>query len=176
MPVRLKSSDVQQSFGHAVDRALLEDDVIVERYGTPRVAIVEYKRYQRLIKAEQEVLRAGRQSSFAASPVKTEPLTGKQIDDLLQQVHSGAAIDALELESQAASVLSTVQEEMVQYVVTREGQPVAVLRPLTGDEKERLHQNEVQRAVAEMRDLARMVAAAWTSDKSAVELVSEQRR
>jgi hypothetical protein len=30
MPVRLKSSDVQQSFGEALDRALLEDDIIVE--------------------------------------------------------------------------------------------------------------------------------------------------
>lgn len=54
MAVTLNSSQVQQNFGAALDRALRGDDVIVERYGTPRAAIVEYERYQKLVAAAQE--------------------------------------------------------------------------------------------------------------------------
>jgi hypothetical protein len=43
MPMGLKSGQVQQNFGQAIDSALMEGDVIVKRYGAPRVAIVEYK-------------------------------------------------------------------------------------------------------------------------------------
>ena len=57
MTIILNSSQVQQNFGQAVDRAMMADDVIVERYGTPRVAIVEYTRYQKLIEAERQRAR-----------------------------------------------------------------------------------------------------------------------
>ena len=57
MTIILNSSQVQQNFGQAVDRAMMTDDVIVERYGTPRVAIVEYTRYQKLIEAERQRAR-----------------------------------------------------------------------------------------------------------------------
>ena len=67
MPVKLKSSQVQQNFGQAVDRALMENDVIVESYGTPRVAIVEYGRYRRLVEAERELLRARLQQASASA-------------------------------------------------------------------------------------------------------------
>jgi hypothetical protein len=88
MPVKLKSSDVQQSFGEAVDRALLEDDIIVERYGSPRVAIVEYRRYQRLVEAEQELLRTRlRQASDAAS-ARTAHLTEEEVNELIEQARS----------------------------------------------------------------------------------------
>ena len=36
MPISLPSSRVQQNFGEAMDRALVSDDVVVERYGVPR--------------------------------------------------------------------------------------------------------------------------------------------
>ena len=93
MPVKLNSSDVQQSFGEAVDRALLEDDVIVERYGTPRVAIVEYKRYQRLVEAERELLRVRLQQAAAAAAARAACLSEKEIDELIERartaVHQG---------------------------------------------------------------------------------------
>ncbi len=60
MPVKVKSSKVQQNFGLVMDHAL-EDDVIVERYGMPRVVIIKYSRYQRLVEAEQKLLQAQRQ-------------------------------------------------------------------------------------------------------------------
>jgi hypothetical protein len=88
MPVKLKSSDVQQSFGEAVDRALLEDDVIVERYGTPRVAIVEYKRYQRLVEAEQELLRTRFQQASATASARAVGLTEEEVDELIERARN----------------------------------------------------------------------------------------
>jgi len=55
MAVTLKSSDVQQNFGRVVDTALAQNDVIVERYGEPRVVIMGYDRYQQLLEAEQSL-------------------------------------------------------------------------------------------------------------------------
>lgn len=53
MTVQIKSSEAQQNFGRVVDQALIEDDVIIERYGEPRVVIIGYKRYQKLLEAER---------------------------------------------------------------------------------------------------------------------------
>ena len=88
MPVKLKSSDVQQSFGEAVDRALLEDDIIVERYGTPRVAIIEYGRYQRLVEAEQELLRTRLQQASEAAAARAAHLTEDEVSELIEQART----------------------------------------------------------------------------------------
>ena len=90
MPVKLKSSDVQQSFGEAVDRAMLEDDVIVERYGTPRVVIIAYKRYQRLVEAEQELLRSRLQQASAAASARAAHLSEEEVDELIERARSEA--------------------------------------------------------------------------------------
>lgn len=81
-----------------------------------------------------------------------------------------------ELKNQTSRIIRAVREEMVEYVVTLRGEPVAVLRPLTEEEAQRLHQTEIDETLVEMKMLAREVAASWTSDKSGVELVTEQRR
>ena len=52
MPATLKSSEVQQNFGRVIDQALVENELVVERYGKPRVAILSYQRYQQLLQAE----------------------------------------------------------------------------------------------------------------------------
>ncbi|HUW09962.1 MAG TPA: hypothetical protein VM537_09535 [Anaerolineae bacterium] len=88
MPVKLKSSQVQQSFGQALDRALMEDDVIVERYGTPRVAIVEYGRYRRLVEAEQELLRTRLQQASAAASARAAYLAEEEVDELIERARS----------------------------------------------------------------------------------------
>jgi PHD/YefM family antitoxin component YafN of YafNO toxin-antitoxin module len=88
MPVKLKSSQVQQNFGQAVDRALLEDDVIVERYGKPRVAIVEYNRYQRLVEAERELLRSRLQQAAAAASARADHLTEEEVEELIERARS----------------------------------------------------------------------------------------
>jgi prevent-host-death family protein len=85
-------------------------------------------------------------------------------------------IGVRELKNHVSRVIRAVREEMAEYVVTLRGEPVAVLRPLTVQEAERLRQAEIDETLAEMRALAQEVAEAWTSDKSGVELVAEQRR
>ena len=75
MPVKLTSSQVQQHFGQVMDRVMIKDDVIVERYGTPRVVIVRYERYQRLVEAERELLRTKRREASAAASARAAHLT-----------------------------------------------------------------------------------------------------
>lgn len=55
MAVQIKSSEAQQNFGRIIDQALIEDDVIIERYGEPRVVIIGYHRYQELLQAERSL-------------------------------------------------------------------------------------------------------------------------
>ena len=81
-----------------------------------------------------------------------------------------------ELKNRTSRVIRAVCEEMVEYVVTLRGEPVAVLRPLTAEEVQRLRQTEIDQALADMKVLAQEVGAAWKSDKGGVELIAEQRR
>ena len=85
MSVNLKSSHVQQNFGQAMDRALVEGDVIVERYGTPRVAIVEYGRYQKLVEAERALLRASLRQASAAASARAAHLSEDEVDALIEE-------------------------------------------------------------------------------------------
>jgi prevent-host-death family protein len=85
-------------------------------------------------------------------------------------------IGVRELKNQTSRVIRAVREEMSEYVVTLRGEPVAVLRPLTEEEMKRLQQTEIDAALEEMKVLAQEVASAWTSEKSGVELIAEQRR
>ena len=85
-------------------------------------------------------------------------------------------IGVRELKNQASRIIRAVREEMSEYVVTLRGEPVAVLRPLTKEEVQRLRRVEADTALAEMKALAQEVASAWTSEKSGVELIAEQRR
>lgn len=68
MVIQLPSSQVQQNFGAAVERALRGEDVIIERYGRPRAALVEFGRYQQLVKAEQEQAAAQSAATLPAPP------------------------------------------------------------------------------------------------------------
>jgi prevent-host-death family protein len=85
-------------------------------------------------------------------------------------------IGVRELKNHTSRVIRAVREEMSEYVVTLRGEPVAVLRPLNKDELERLRQVEINAALEEMKALAQEVASAWTSEKSGVEFITEQRR
>ena len=85
-------------------------------------------------------------------------------------------IGVRELKNQASRVIRAVREEMAEYVITVRDEPVAVLRPLTDEDRQKLRQAEIDNALAEMKALAQQVAAAWESPKSGVELVGEQRR
>lgn len=58
MPMIIAPSQVQQEFGAIFVRVLQnEEDVIIEHRGAPRVAMINYARYEWLLRAEQELLR-----------------------------------------------------------------------------------------------------------------------
>jgi len=85
MSVKLKSSQVQQNFGRAMDQAMVEDDVVVERYGTPRVVIVEYRRYQQLVEAQRALLSARLRQASAAASARAEHLSEDEVEELIEQ-------------------------------------------------------------------------------------------
>jgi prevent-host-death family protein len=85
-------------------------------------------------------------------------------------------IGVRELKNQASRIVRSVREEMTEYIITVQGEPVAVLRPFTDKDEQQLRQAKIEETLAEMKSLAQQVAAAWTSPKSGVELVAEQRR
>lgn len=81
-----------------------------------------------------------------------------------------------ELKLHTSRIVHEVREDAEEYVVTLRGEPVAVLRPFTVEEARRLRDAEVEETLDAMRDLSREIAAGWTSPKSAIELIEEQRR
>lgn len=85
-------------------------------------------------------------------------------------------IGVRELKNQASRIVRAVREEMAEYVITLQGKPVAVLRPFTEEDTQKLRQIEIDKALTDMKTLAQQVADDWTSPKSGVELVEEQRR
>lgn len=91
MTVTLKSTEAQQNFGAMLDRAIGEDDVIVERYGSPRVAIVNYRRYQALIAAEKELVRLRLQQASAAASARAGDLSDADLDHLIQETRTEAS-------------------------------------------------------------------------------------
>lgn len=81
-----------------------------------------------------------------------------------------------ELKNNTSSILREVREELAEYVVTVHGEPVAILHPITPADAKRLRQEEIEIALAEIEAFAKLVAEAWVSEKTGVELVDEQRR
>lgn len=90
MTVRLKSTEAQQNFGAMLDRATGEDDVIVERYGTPRVAIVAYQRYQELVDAQRQLMKLRLQAAATAVAERAAALSDENIDALIEEARSEA--------------------------------------------------------------------------------------
>jgi hypothetical protein len=84
----VKSTEAQQNFGAMLDMALEENEVIVERYGTPRVAIVSYRRYQDLVDAERELIRLRLQAAAAAVAARAGSLGDEEIDRLIEEARS----------------------------------------------------------------------------------------
>lgn len=94
-----------------------------------------------------------------------------------------ARVGVRELKNQATEILRDVRENRAEYVVTYRGRPVAVLLPVD----EEWLATEIERAAveaatrsediwAELEKLRQEIDRSWQSDKTGVELVSEQRR
>ena len=84
MPLKYPSSEVQQNFGRVMDRAMIEDDVVVERYGSPRVAIIAYERYQELLDAERTLLLTRLQQASAQVAERARDLSDGDVAALIE--------------------------------------------------------------------------------------------
>jgi prevent-host-death family protein len=86
-----------------------------------------------------------------------------------------------ELKNQATDIIRNVREAQAEYVVTYHGRPVAVLLPVDQEWLEAETSQTVKMATpgeevwAELEAIRQEIGQNWQSDKTAVELVSEQR-
>lgn len=80
-----------------------------------------------------------------------------------------------ELKNQTSRIVNEVREEMAEYVITSQGNPVAVLRPFGEDDAVSMRRRQAKQAMADMKSLAEEIGRAWKSPKSALELLDEDR-
>lgn len=87
-----------------------------------------------------------------------------------------------ELKNQATEIVRHVREEQAEYVITYYGRPVAVLLPI---DEEWLAEESARAArmttpgdeiATELETLREDIERHWASEKTAVELITEQRR
>lgn len=88
MVIHVKSSQVQQEFGSILDRTLSEGEVVVERYGKPRVVIIEYRRYLQLIEVEKQLLHNRLREASAAASKRAAHLSDDEVDQLIERARS----------------------------------------------------------------------------------------
>jgi hypothetical protein len=85
MVVHLKSTQVQQEFGEVMDQAQAGNDVIVERYGNPRLAIINYRRYEQLLEAERQLVLHRLQAASEAATARAAHLSDAEVDKLIER-------------------------------------------------------------------------------------------
>jgi hypothetical protein len=90
MAIILKSTEAQQNFGSVVERLAIEDDIIVDCYGSPCVAIVNYRRYQALVAAEKELIRHRLQQASATASARAAVLSDTDLNNLIQETRTEA--------------------------------------------------------------------------------------
>jgi len=84
------SSQVQQGFGEVMDRALIGEDMVMERYGAPWVVVIKFRRYRQLLGMERELLRSRLQQASAAASARAAHLSEAEVDALIEQARSEA--------------------------------------------------------------------------------------
>jgi prevent-host-death family protein len=84
-------------------------------------------------------------------------------------------IGVRELKNKATQVVRAVREHAAEYIVTVDGEPVAVLRPFTEDDDRQRRQETMRQEMQALRDLSRVVSESWISPKSALEILDEVR-
>ena len=85
------------------------------------------------------------------------------------------SIGIRELKNQASRIVDEVREKESPYVVTKRGEPVAVIRPWTAEDAREARVEKIEDAFASLEPVAERVARA-AGKLSANEAVSEQRR
>jgi prevent-host-death family protein len=91
-----------------------------------------------------------------------------------------ALIGVRELREQASEVIRRVREEYAEYVVTYQGQPVAIILPLDAGRAEAEMVTASKRAIAgkwaQYERLAQEISLAWPADLSTQDLLDSIRR
>lgn len=108
------------------------------------------------------------------TPLPTAPYALEYV--LQGDVLMASRIGVRDLESRASEIVREVHEEETEFIVTLQGEPVAVLRPLHEKRERDLGEVDVEEVLAEADRLADRIAHAWRSPKSALDLLQEQRR
>jgi prevent-host-death family protein len=85
-------------------------------------------------------------------------------------------IGVREFKNKATTVVRSVRENQEEYLITVDGVPAAVLRPVTPEVEEAQRQEQIEQHLRELDDLADEITAAWKSPLSAAEIVAQQRR
>lgn len=80
-----------------------------------------------------------------------------------------------ELKNRATQIIRAVREEHAEYLVTVDGEPVAVLRPCEDADLQADRVAEYRAGLARLDAVAQMVGAHWQSEKGAVDLLMEMR-
>lgn len=80
-----------------------------------------------------------------------------------------------ELKNRATQIIRSVREDHAEYLVTVDGEPVAVLRPCEDADLQADRVAEYRAGLARLDAVAQMVGAHWQSDKGAVDLLMEMR-
>ena len=86
----IKSTEAQKSFGQTIDQAHGDEVVVVERYGRPRVVIVDYERYRQLIDGERERMRSRLAAASAAASGRAAGLTDGEVDRMIEEARTEA--------------------------------------------------------------------------------------
>lgn len=86
----VKSAEAQKSFGQIIEQAHGDEVVVVERYGRPRVVIVDFARYQQLIEGEREGLRSRLRRASEAASARAAKLSDDEVDRLIEDARSEA--------------------------------------------------------------------------------------
>jgi len=93
MAVHIQSTKAQQNFGEYMEQAVQGEDVVVERYGAPRVVIVSHERYEKLLATERELPRLRLRQAAAVAEARAAYLSDEEVDALIeaarQEVHEG---------------------------------------------------------------------------------------
>lgn len=90
MSSQIQSTQVQQGFGDVMEQAVRGEDVVVKRYGKPRVVIIGHERYQQLLNAEQALQRKELQEASAAASARASHLSDEEVADLIEEARQEA--------------------------------------------------------------------------------------
>ncbi len=80
-----------------------------------------------------------------------------------------------ELKNRATQIIRAVREEQAEYLVTVDGEPVAMLRPVEEEDLKAERAAGWRHFLDRMEALAQKIGAEWQSEKGAVELLVEAR-